>query len=236
MEADWSVEIGADLPHIFVPWEGYRTGSERDASSGENAGRTNLAGDDLSQGNDQAGPNLRFIDLRGNPAAIESLDEPRRYPVLKRALTALNSTGSPVFTSKCDVFPLAKEEIDPLELDASPECSSGLSCYIDLSMRDCSTFASFSVHEVWLRQVVERLRRSAQVRSARADFVLRPATVFAREGFAVTLYVAACGRDISAALSAWEAALDAVLDALGVPAGGPQHSCSNPADPTISGD
>jgi hypothetical protein len=203
VEADWSVEIGADLPRIVVPWSD--GGADfRDLEQPSSLDEDTPAG-------------LHFVDLRQNPSALNQLAEPRRYPGLARALVALNRSSSPVFSSKCDAFPIPREEIDPLEFDAGLQCVCGLNAYIDLAIRDFAIFESFPVHEAWLRQVVAKLRKHPQVRSARVDLVLRSANVFDREGFAFTLYIAAVGVDFSAAKSAWEAALDALLEALGIP-------------------
>ena len=76
MEADWSVEIGADLPRIVVPW------------------------DDVDAG----ATDLRFVDLRKDPGAAARLAEVQGFPALERALVALNAAGFAGMTSKCDVF------------------------------------------------------------------------------------------------------------------------------------
>jgi hypothetical protein len=221
VEADWAVEIGPDLPRIEVPWSSDETGSGDGTDSaisrqgdpeGVAAGSRESDCFDL-QSLDAPG-NLRFVDLCADPASIDQIEEARHYPGLKRALLALNSQDSPVFTSKCDVIQLTKEEIDPLEYDTDGETRCGLAYYIDLVVRKSAIFCSFSAQEMWLREVVKYLRKSAQVRSARVDFVLRQATVFQSEGFAVTCYIAACGDDFAAAQRAWEPALDAVLRAL----------------------
>jgi hypothetical protein len=221
VEADWAVEIGPDLPRIEVPWSSDEiwSGDEADSAISHQGDREGVAAgaresDCYDPQRFQAPGILRFVDLRADPAFIDQIEETRRHPGLKRALLALNAQDSPVFTSKCDVIQITKEEIDPLEYDAVGETRCGLVYYIDLVVRKSAIFCSFSAHEMWLRDVVKQLRKSAQVRSARVDFVLRPATVFHFDGFAVTCYIAACGGDLAAAQQAWEPALDAVLRAL----------------------
>lgn len=239
MEADWAVAIGPDLPRIEVPWSGNETWSSNETRSSDetwSADETGsgdgtdfaishegdregvAAGARESDGSDVQSVDvpgiLRFVDLRADPASIDQIEEARRHPGLKRALLALNSQDSPVFTSKCDVIQITKEEIDPLEYDADGETRCGLAYYIDLVVRKSTIFCSFSAHEMWLREVVKQLRESAQVRSARVDFVLRAATVFDCDGFAATCYIAACGDDFASAQRAWEPALDAVLRSL----------------------
>jgi hypothetical protein len=155
MEADWSVEIGADLPVIAVPWEG-------------------------------------FIDLRHTASLANSLEETVAAPALARALTTLNAGISPVFTSKCDLWLLTPDDIDPLEFGAGREqAQQGIACYIDIVARDARAFASFAVHEAWVRAATAELRE-VELPQARIEYVVRASSVDDHEGFAVTLYTAAC--------------------------------------------
>ena len=255
MEADWSVEIGADLPRIVVPWSGAagpvveslpdgtpstgaslwpdadsladdapEAGPAR-ASGGKLETDETLAGRGGGAGGLRSKPNsstnrgsgggvVSFVDLRHNPEAVHLIEEAQRYSPLRRALVELNAPRSPVFTSKCDAFPLAKDEIDPFEFDADADCGLVITCYVDLVMRDPAVFASFSAHEAWLRQLVGRLRSGHRIRCTRVELVLRDASVFGEDGFGVTLYVAGCGDDGAEATRAWEAGLDAVLQAI----------------------
>jgi hypothetical protein len=155
MEADWSVEIGADLPVIAVPWEG-------------------------------------FIDLRRAPSLANSLEETATAPALAQALGTLNAATSPVFTSKCDLWLLTPDDIDPLEFGASREqAQQGIACYIDVVARDAGVFASFAAHEAWVRAATAELC-AIELPQARLDYVVRASSVDDFEGFAVTLYAAAC--------------------------------------------
>ena len=81
-------------------------------------------------------------------------------------------------------------------------------------LSDSEIFRSFVAHEAWLRQTVQRFHELESIRSARADLVLRAATIFEQEGFGVTLYVAACGENEAAAQANLETALDRVIGAL----------------------
>src|ERR1019366_4916278 len=58
-----------------------------------------------------------FVDLRAHPYDFDAIAEAERYPPLMQALRALNATRSPVFTAKCDAWPLAGEELTHLELN-----------------------------------------------------------------------------------------------------------------------
>ena len=84
MLSEWSAECSADDPVLVVPWS------------------------------DPADPsgNRRFIDLRENPYDLDHLPEAEHYPALMHALRALNAARSPVFTAKCDAWPLEGEELD----------------------------------------------------------------------------------------------------------------------------
>jgi hypothetical protein len=172
MEADWSVEIGADLPMIVVPW-------------------------------------ASFIDLRLEPAAAYHLQEAVAIPALAQALTQLNQEPSAIFTSKCDFWPIGTSEIDPLEFAATPEnAKHGIACYIDIIARDESLFTSFPAHEVLARSIVDELR-GVELTQGRVELVIRPAIVDEHEGFAFTLYVAACGLTEDAARAIFKSALEA---------------------------
>ena len=172
MEADWSVEIGADLPLIAVPWES-------------------------------------FVDLRRDLAAARRLRETAVAPVLAESLIELNQESSPVFTSKCDFWLLTTDEIDPLEFDAAREdACQGVACYIDIIPRSMALFASFAAQEVWVRSAVDEMR-TMHVQQARAELVIRSSAVDEREGYALTLYVASCGRSEDSACEIFHGALKA---------------------------
>ena len=105
MEADWEVEIGGGAPIIDVCWDG-------------------------------------FVDLRFDPRTrlgaflkqAQDLPESANLPTLAEALVRLNGSRSPVWTSKCDVWPvLDAADIDAGELDAPQEDAIvAWACYIDL--------------------------------------------------------------------------------------------------------
>lgn len=155
MEADWSVEIGADLPVIAVPWEG-------------------------------------FIDLRHAPSLANSLEETVAAPALARTLVTLNAAISSVFTSKCDLWLLTPDDIDPFEFGASREqAQQGIACYVDVVARDAGVFESFAAHEAWVRGATAELRE-VELPQARVEYVVRASSLGDFEGFAVTLYAAAC--------------------------------------------
>lgn len=172
MEADWSVEVGPDLPMIVVPWEG-------------------------------------FVDLRRDPSLAFGLSEAANAPTLTQSLIRLNQENSLIFTSKCDLWLLSADEIDPLEFDAkNVDAREGIACYIDIIARRHSLFASFTAHETWVRSATNKMR-GVRMPQTHADLVIRPSTVNERDGYALTLYVASCGATEDAAQAIFRATLEA---------------------------
>lgn len=195
MLAEWSVEASADDPVLVIPW---------------------------SDPSDPSG-NRRFIDLRENPYDLDHLPEAELHPPLMHALRSLNAPRSPVFTAKCDAWPLHPkpdaEELEALRLnldifdDASHDASHGFVSYIDILWRERSIFTSFHQHE----QLLHRLTRHAAPLNhpyAMLDCVLRPALVDLtgpQEGFALSLYIKSLGHDPQSAEDNWASALNAIV-------------------------
>jgi len=165
-----------------------------------------------------------FVDLRANPYDFDSIAEAEQHPPLMQALRALNATRSPVFTAKCDAWPLDPEEITDLQTNldwAAPtdpalagyaRPAHGFASYIDLLWREPSVFTSFPKQERILRRLT-RLAAALDHPAAALECILRPAVVDldgAREGFAVSLYIKALGPDPHTAELEWATALNAV--------------------------
>jgi hypothetical protein len=191
MLSEWSVECSADDPVLVVPWS------------------------------DPADPsgNRRFIDLRENPYDLDHLPEAEHYPPLMHSLRALNATRSPVFTAKCDAWPLVGEELEALRLNLDvlvDDTVAGFGSYIDILWRERSLFTSFHQQE----QLLHRLTRRAATldhSAAMLDCVLRPALVDLtgpQEGFAVSLYIKALGHDRQSAEENWASALEGIVGVL----------------------
>lgn len=157
-----------------------------------------------------------FVDLRANPYDFDAIAEAEHHPPLMQALRALNAARSPVFTAKCDAWPLGDEELAHLQLnlDVIPaDAPAGFASYIDLVWRERSSFTSFHRHEQMLHRLV-RLSAPLDRPYAALDCVLRPALIDfdgPQEGYAISLYVKALGADQHAALDEWAGALDAVV-------------------------
>jgi hypothetical protein len=148
-----------------------------------------------------------LVDLRTNPEAVGSITEAAQSVALCEVLLLLNRGDSPVFTSKCDVWELPAEEIDPVEFDAAAaDARSVMACWVDLVARETAVFGSFKEHESWVRRAVLGLRALRAPRG-RVDLVIRGATSGGVEGFGITLYAAGCGVDTGAARTAWEGIL-----------------------------
>jgi len=135
-----------------------------------------------------------WVDLRANPARIAELPEAADFPALAAALLALNALASPLWTAKCDLWPVDDPgELDPDELGATPEeCAAALACYIDCLPLATGLFPTLASGEAWLRAAVAGLRR-IESPNCRADLILRRAVTATEEGFGVTAYLTACG-------------------------------------------
>lgn len=149
-----------------------------------------------------------LVDLRRDPQAVGRIPEAAKYAALREALLRLNAPESPVRTTKCDVWRLAAEEIDPLEFGCGFDSElMGLACYVDGCALDAALFASFERHESWAQLAVKEMRQ-AQASPGRVDLVIRAARAAECEGFGLTIYVAGCGSDAAAAEASWAAALE----------------------------
>ncbi len=161
-----------------------------------------------------------FVDLRASPRDFDAVPEAEQHPPLMQALRALNASHSPVFTAKCDAWPLDREETEQLMVDlrtrpADPSAAApaGFASYIDLVWREPSLFASFHRQEQMLRRLT-RLAAPVQRPAAMLDCVLRPALLDLdgpREGFATSLYIKALGLSPQTAWKEWAAALAEVV-------------------------
>jgi hypothetical protein len=161
-----------------------------------------------------------FVDLRANPYDFDDIPEAEHHPPLMQALRALNATRSPVFTAKCDVWPLDGDECEHLQLnlDIDPAEAStgpyvGFGSYIDLVCRERSLFTSFHQHEQMLRRLT-RLAAPLDHTCAALDCIIRPALIDLegpQQGYAFSLYIKALGADSHTASDTWASALEAVV-------------------------
>jgi len=166
------------------------------------------------------GGKASFVDLRANPYDFDAIPEAEHHPPLMQALRALNAVRSPVFSAKCDAWPLESDELKHLQLnldmaasDESGNLSFGFASYIDLVARERSLFTSFPQNERMVRRLA-RLAAPLDYPTAALDCVLRPALIDLegpQQGYAFSLYVKVLGADSQDALRQWGAALEAVV-------------------------
>jgi hypothetical protein len=153
-----------------------------------------------------------FVDLRGEPARIAEIAEAAGFPPLARLLLALNRPPSPLWTAKCDLWEPAAEELGrsnaaPPAAEAAQEFA--LACYIDLLPFFGKVFAQWQHAESFCRSWVARLDSVAAPHAA-LELVVRQAIAGAVEGFGVTAYLSARGRDRAASAAALAASMEAL--------------------------
>jgi hypothetical protein len=157
-----------------------------------------------------------LIDLRRFPERAWQLSETTQFPALAEALTKLNAAVSPVWTSKCDIWPcLEAGEFDPDEMDAPPECTAhAMGCYIDLLPRNDQQWAVPATAAAACKCVCSFLR-AIPLRCCRVDLVIRRAYVTAEHmDLGITAYLTACGESSAEAARTLQTALEAFANAL----------------------
>ncbi len=153
-----------------------------------------------------------LVDLRREPHRVHELPEVEALPALAHALLRLNAASSPVWTAKCDVWPLP--EFDPDEMDAADEHPQhALACYVDL-LPGSASWDTPPVAVAWCRALCHRLH-AAPLHSCRADLIVRHACPAPGiSGIGITAYLSACGQTPADAALALGAALAAFADAV----------------------
>jgi hypothetical protein len=183
MEAELTVELGADDPTLAVPWS-------------DPEGR------------------LHYVSLRGDPAAIDQVEEARALPELRDFLLLVNSAPSNLQSAKCDAW--FTDEITEEEAVFGAACKFG--SYVDLTFHKAAPQGSFPLHEAFGQRLIELLKRvpempgSVEVIIRRAHFEDHGEQL--REGFYFTVYVFGFGDDESEARQSWGIALKLVANAL----------------------
>jgi len=154
-----------------------------------------------------------FVDLRLDPRRAATLPEASALPALVDALVRLNAVGSPVWTSKCDVWEPAG--FDPDEMDAPPgKGALALACYIDVLPQTGRQWC-LPAHAVFACQALCRRLRAVPLLSCRADLVVRRACISEEtEEYGVTAYLTACGSTLAEARGALGAALSVFADTI----------------------
>jgi hypothetical protein len=187
MEADWEFEVGPDAAGLAAPViEAHWPG---------------------------------LVNLRRHPERIGEIQEAVAFPPLAALLEALNGAQSPLWTSKCDLWEPEAEDLaapapaDPAAASNGMASRAALACYVDLLPLAGEIFAKISPVEAFCREWVARLA-PVPLLDCRVDLVIRLAIADEAEGFGVTAYVSAEGKDRSAAAQALAAALAAFGNAI----------------------
>ena len=157
-----------------------------------------------------------FVDLRRSPQLAFQLPEAANLSGLADALVRLNAAGSPVWTSKCDVWPVSDtEQLDPDEMGASDEClTHAWACYVDLLPRSDQQWFVLEMAVSWCRTLVERLH-TVPLPCCRVDIVIRNAVTAAENlNVGVTAYFTGCGSSGEAAQVSLQSTLVKFADVL----------------------
>ena len=154
-----------------------------------------------------------FVDLRLSPESAHRLQEIAQLPRLAEVLIRLNGEGSPVWTSKCDVWTVT--EFDPDELDSTREQAlHGAACYVDLLPKNDQQWVTPAATNAWCRNLC-RILQACPMRCCRADLVVRRSALLREPiDLGITAYVTACGPTPRSALGVLAAALAAMVDSI----------------------
>ena len=182
MDADWSVEIGEDLPWIEVPWQGWA--DLRDPSPARQVLRT------LAEV-------LAYPELGGL-----LLDINTGY-----SATVLTSKCD-VFPVDGDTLAYGLTNPDDQDPDdgangSEREPLTGLGSYIDLCVTADPAFSDFAWHEALARCVAAELLAPMRLPRTSVELVIRRASLFTQIGFGLTLYATGYGRGLAEAREAW---------------------------------
>lgn len=152
-----------------------------------------------------------FIDLRADSRRVREIGEAAFFPALADALLKLNGPGSPVWTSKCDLW--EPPDFDPDEMEADrAQAKRALACYVDLLSRSDGQWTSPEVAADGCKNWCRALH-SIALPNCRADCIVRRACITADcESLGVTAYLTACGADLPATQRALTAALAVLAD------------------------
>lgn len=186
MIIDWSADMGADSPWITLPWEGW-------------------------------------VDLRTSSAIpptpgeaqsdpVSLVAEAQMYPELASLLKLANSGH--LQTSKVDVFPIQRHEVDP-EIAEQGEAATahGLGSYLDLLVYQPRHAVSFAFCEHTARVTSKKLS-TLDLPLSCIEVVIRRARLYHQDTFGWTLYSMGFGPDAASARQAWRQAASHALQAL----------------------
>ena len=137
--------------------------------------------------------------------------------MLGRALLALNQSGSPVWTAKCDYWPrLEQGSWDADEMDATPgEATCAAGCYVYLLPKNDRQWTLPSLAEQDCRTWCARLA-DVRLHCCRLDLMVRRAWLPGeRMETGITAYLTACGATETSASDRLAECLRTLAEALG---------------------
>ena len=156
-----------------------------------------------------------FVDLRQTPECARQLPEVAWLRGLDDALVRLNRAQSPVWTAKCDVWPLDAGEFDADEMNAPLESAAfGQGCYIDLLPTSEPQWSVPATAVSWCKDICSLLR-AIPLPCCRVDLIVRSAVLSPdRMDIGITAYLTSCGPTAEDATQVLQAALSRFADAL----------------------
>jgi hypothetical protein len=145
---------------------------------------------------------VRFIDPRTHPDLLHQLPEAIAWPEIRSALQVLNAETSSVWTAKCDAWMLSNGE---KMLDFGTVLH-GFGSYFDVIPHDLEHFSSLPRQTAVVQKLASEARKLPP-EDARVDFILRPASLMEKAGYAATVYVYGYGDEEQTARENWSQAL-----------------------------
>ena len=147
------------------------------------------------------------------PSLASRLHESDLLPGVDGILMRLNAIGSPVWTSKCDVWPVADFDLDELDGPQLP-AQHALACYLDLLPTSAGQWPTLAATIEWCKEICGRVR-DVPLRCCRADLIIRHAILSPPEpDLGITAYLTACGNTPGDASIALAAALHALANSI----------------------
>lgn len=184
MIADWTVDVSPESPSIEVPWSGWV--DLRCAANG--------------------------IRLFSESRAKARILETQQYPELLELLRSANHLHT--VTSKVDVFPVDRSEVDPEIAEAGTEATAcGVGSYLDVLTFRLEVFSAFADFEQVALNTAKALS-SVPAATSCAEIVVRPARLYDRHTFGWTVYAIGFAGDPYEARRCWFQAATIVLAAL----------------------
>jgi hypothetical protein len=161
-----------------------------------------------------------YVDLRRAPEQARHLTEAADLPALVDALVKLNAAASPVWTSKCDVWPAVDSaDFDLDELDAPPgSATHAMGCYIDIlptSEHQREQQWSTPPAAAAACKHICGILHAVPLRCCRVDLIIRRAFITLDcDDLGITAYMTACGASHADAVRALGDTLAVFADAL----------------------